>query len=170
MHVTFYGNDLESLDDDLFEFNTKIKFIDFGLNKLKYIGESLLSNLSDLEKSSFEKNPCTNVKAESSSEVSALVQKIELQCNWPSEKMRVKERLKEEIAELKNKTNQQMSELNSTNSEIIDLKAKNTRQANLLKDHEIKQGRYEDSIRQFNVTVIGMKNKLTFKRKFLAPR
>ena len=151
--VNFVGNDVESLDGDLFEFSPKIKFLGLSSNKLKYVGDNFLSNLKDLQASYFGKNPCIDFRANSSSEIPALVQKLKMQCNL-SVLINENEQLKKEIADLKNKTNQQLNELNSTNSELIATKAENTRQAN--------------SIKQLNATILEFKAKPDLQEKIVA--
>ena len=145
INVGFSHNDLGTLGGDLFEFNTKLKFVSFHSNKLKYIGDNLMSNLPHLQYGSFEKNTCIDVRAESSSEIPVLLQKLKSECKWPQDPVFVKE-----IDQLKNKTNEQMIDLSSRNLEIIALKDENTRQG---KAHEIQHGKDEDSMRQLNVTI-----------------
>ena len=171
--VRFLSNDLETLDGDLFEFNPNLKFVDFDTNKIKYVGEILFNHLNHLQEVDFRNNPCINVHPRSSSAIHALVQKLKSSCKFPSELLLIKrkERMKEEIAELKKQTNQKVMEMNSEilaltaektrqakllkdhDSEILALKAEKTRQAKLLKDHEIQHGKDEESIRQVNAVV-----------------
>ena len=162
----FMDNNLEKLEDDLFEFNPMLQQVRFDGNKLYYIGGNLLSNLKNLKLSEFMNNPCINVKATTSSGIPALVQKIKLQCRWPQDPVLIREieRLKIENAELKNQSNQQLNELNSANSTIIALKAESTRQANLIKEYEIQHGNDEDSIRKQNA-IIGQMNSEIFALK-----
>ena len=83
--VDFSANDLVTLDGDLFEFNPKLKYVNFGHNKLKYVDDSLLNHLNDLQRSYFYANPCINAETRSSSEIPALIQKLKSQCKRPSE-------------------------------------------------------------------------------------
>ena len=89
VYVNFVGNDLESLDGDLFEFNPKLKFIGFGSNKIKYVCGFLLINLS------------INAGATSSSEILAVLQTLKSQCKWPQDPMLIKEneQLRKEITD-----------------------------------------------------------------------
>ena len=163
--VQIVGNDLETLDDDLFKFNPKLKSISFTYNKLLFIGENLLSNLKELHRGFFGSNPCINANAGSLSEMPALVQELKLKCKGPRELIKYIDQMKKENTGLKNKTSQQMSEMNSKSSEILALKAENTRQANLLKDHEIQHGRDEDSIGKLKATIGEIKSKLDLQAK-----
>ena len=129
-----------------------------------------MSNLKHLQSSYFQSNLCINDLAFSSSEIAAFVQKLKSKRKRFRKVMLIKdiELLKEEIADLKNKNNQKMIEMNSKSSEIIALKAEKTRQANSLKAHVIQQGRYEDSIRQKNMEIGEMRTKLDLQAKVFA--
>ena len=160
--VGFYGNDLERLDGDLFEFNPKLKFVNFDYNKLKYVDDNLISNLKDLKECLFESNACISAAAESSSEIPALIQKLKLQCKRSSETRLIKEieQLKEKIVDLKNKNSQKEIELDTKSSQIIDLTAETARQAKSIIDHLIQHGKNEKSIKQLNAEIGEKKDEL----------
>ena len=159
--VNFNNNDLESLDDNLFEFND-LRFVSFRDNKLKFIGENLFRKLEYFVSIRFASNICINEDASITSEILALMEKIKSQCSSCRNPKLVKEieQLKKENAELKNQTNQQMIELNSANSTIIALKAENLSQTNLIRAHEMQRREYEDSIRRLNAVVNEIKIEL----------
>ena len=139
MYASFPYNNLESLDDDLFEFNQKLKYLNFNSNKLKYVGENLMSNLTDLKSCEFHNNPYINVIAQYTSQFPALVQKFNSQCKWPRASVLIQE--------------------------IELLKAKNTNQANLMTAHEIQHRKNEDLIRQLNATIGEMQTRLDLQAK-----
>ena len=79
--VGFPGNDLKSLDGELFKFNPELRTVDFMSNNLSYVGKNLLRNLTKLQRTYFKNNPCIKINAKSSSEIHALVQKLKSSCN-----------------------------------------------------------------------------------------
>ena len=103
MQVSFYNTDLESIDADLFKFNLKLTYVNFGANRLKHVGENLFSNLKHLQFISFQNNPCIDVTVFSSSGIPALVQKLKSQCKWSYQAAPIKdnEQLNAEIIALK---------------------------------------------------------------------
>lgn len=58
-----WGNQIKSLDRDLFQFNRKLMFIDFDLNRLEQVGTNLIGNLHQLREADFRNNPCIDVFA-----------------------------------------------------------------------------------------------------------
>ena len=94
-------NDLEFLDDDLFEFNSKLTHVNFTSNKLKYVGENSFNNLKNLKQIDLNSNLCINNKASLSSEIPALIQKLKTQCKFPPYVFLLKEQWNEKIADLK---------------------------------------------------------------------
>ena len=128
-YVSFWKNDLESLDGDLFKFNSKLQYVAFFNNKLNYVGENLLSNLKDLKECVFNFNPCISAHAHRSSQIPELVDIIKTECSL-SVLISKNVQLKRENVFLKNQTNQQRIELNS---KIILLKTENENYKRLLK-------------------------------------
>lgn len=110
-HLYLNDNELEILDGDLFEFNVKLKVIDFTNNKLKIIGENLLKPLIDLEIAHFENNHCINSVAWKSS-LNQLKAEMKDKCSSPEKEL---ERAKVEIAKLKIKVNTLESKLQACN-------------------------------------------------------
>lgn len=58
IELNVWGNDIEKLDDDLFQFNPEIFTLDFSNNKLKVIGENVLTPLNKLDYACFRGNDC----------------------------------------------------------------------------------------------------------------
>lgn len=79
-----YGNDLEKLDSDLFESNPSIKIINFGYNRLKFVGKNIFKPLTKLEYADFEGNDCINRVAGNGSEVEELINEPEYECSSSS--------------------------------------------------------------------------------------
>lgn len=51
-------NDLETLDGDLFAFNTELVFLNLAYNKIKIVGENILTPLTKLQSALFNGNVC----------------------------------------------------------------------------------------------------------------
>ena len=166
--VDFSMNDLEFLDDDLFEFNQKLRYVNFKENKLKYVGENLLNNLKNLKQIDFNSNLCTKNEAIVVYEIPALFQKLKTLCKFPPYVFLLREQWNEKMADLKTKSNQTAIELISKNSEINTLKADSTRQANSLKACEIQNGKNEELIRILYATIGEMKFKPDLQMKVFA--
>lgn len=73
-------NPLEALDGDLFRYNPSIKSIEFDNNQICYVGEGLLSGLSDLQLAQFEGNTCIDVKAETRTAIHELNEILPMRC------------------------------------------------------------------------------------------
>lgn len=67
------GNNLVSLDGNLFEENWKLKRIHFGNNKLRFIPDNLLDPLVNLEDVMFNDNVCVNKKAVGKIQINGVV-------------------------------------------------------------------------------------------------
>jgi hypothetical protein len=75
-----YNGNLEVLPKNLFAFNTKLKFIDFETNKLKFIALDILKPLTNLVKALFTGNSCIDESANTKSELIALQTKLNKNC------------------------------------------------------------------------------------------
>jgi hypothetical protein len=78
-----YSNDLETLPSNLFEANPEITHVEFLNNKLKFVGENILSPLKKLIFASFGLNPCINMDAETKDKVPALIEELQNKCKPP---------------------------------------------------------------------------------------
>lgn len=75
-----YGNELTTIDGNLFDFTRKLKLIDFRYNLIEQVGASLLNNLSDLKEVNFIGNRCINVHADSSKKIKELINELPINC------------------------------------------------------------------------------------------
>lgn len=62
------GNDLETLNSNIFEFNHRLQHIDFTRNRLKHIGPNILKPLTQLVYADFYQNDCLSTGAKFSFE------------------------------------------------------------------------------------------------------
>ena len=92
LSVTFNDNDVTDLEDGLFEYNSKLQIVSFNDNKLKLVGENVLSILKNLNQLHFQNNVCINDDAWSSA-VPALVEKIKSQCRKSQNKISVNSKM-----------------------------------------------------------------------------
>jgi Leucine-rich repeat (LRR) protein len=78
-------NDLETLPSNLFEANPELIYVQFTYEKLKYVGENILSPLKKLEYADFSDNPCIDKHAASKEEIPALIAELQDKCQQPQE-------------------------------------------------------------------------------------
>lgn len=71
---------IESLPGNLFSNNTKLRRINFSVNRLKYVGKNLLDNLPHLVVARFFKNTCVDFNATSSEDIEELKQIFKNDC------------------------------------------------------------------------------------------
>lgn len=85
--VWIYSNKLTTLGPRLFAFNTKLKFIDFGDNRIRSISADILDPIANLEKALFNKNICTGTDAMTPEALKNLEREILEKCQngFPSE-------------------------------------------------------------------------------------
>lgn len=55
-----FSNLLETLDNNIFEFNTELVDVNFGTNKLKHIGADIFAPLKNLKRADFSGNVCVD--------------------------------------------------------------------------------------------------------------
>ena len=82
IHLNLDENNIEALDDDLFEFNTELKLIWLSKNKIKSIGEPCFSELTKLSDLDLLDNTCTNERVKDA-QVNQAISKIKQQCFKP---------------------------------------------------------------------------------------
>lgn len=58
--ISLFGNELTSLESDLFMFNPKLKLISVFNNHLKHVTRNVFDRISHLERAYFSDNPCIN--------------------------------------------------------------------------------------------------------------
>ena len=77
------GNEISSMDSDVFSSTRHLKAINFNDNLLTTIGSGLLSDLDDLSSAQFLNNPCVNASARTKQAVRNLNQKLPILCSAP---------------------------------------------------------------------------------------
>lgn len=78
--LSIYSNFVVSLDGNLFDSTRGLQFISFSENALQHVGRDLLKNLDNLKAANFLENPCVDIYASSSAEISELNDKLPLIC------------------------------------------------------------------------------------------
>jgi len=79
-YLNLDANDLEVLDDDLFQFNPLLEVIWFEGNKIKAIGQSTFDNLKNLRDLDMNKNNCFSKRISSKSEISSSLATMKQRC------------------------------------------------------------------------------------------
>lgn len=74
------GNQIESLDSDLFEYNSELRWIGFQENNLKSVGKNILRPLKKLQRAYFDDNECIDKAAMNENQVQVLVAELEEKC------------------------------------------------------------------------------------------
>jgi hypothetical protein len=80
-NLLIHYNDLETLPSNLFEANPELIHVRFESEKLKFVGENILSPLKKLTLADFSDNPCINMKAWTKAEIPALIAELHNKCN-----------------------------------------------------------------------------------------
>lgn len=110
------GNDLETLKSNLFDDNLDLQVITLSSNKLKFIGENILSKLTKLYHANFNINTCISQYASTQAEIPQLIADLKVKCPPSVETKQVKD-LKQQISDLEAR-----NKVDAT--EIIALKSK----------------------------------------------
>lgn len=79
--VMIGNNNIELLNDNLFEDNEAIEWLAFINNFTKRIGSDILNPLKNLKFANFQRNTCVNFKANEASEIDRLKILIRQNCN-----------------------------------------------------------------------------------------
>lgn len=79
--IAIYGQDIETLDSDLFEYTPKLNLVYLEKNKIKHVGDGLLRGLKDLNFAYFSDNPCINKEGKTKEEIKSLILKLEENCS-----------------------------------------------------------------------------------------
>lgn len=80
IHIALGGNNLTSLDGDLFSFNPRLERIILNLNRIQHIGHDLVTNLNNLTYLSLAANICVNRNAGTRSQVLELAIQLPALC------------------------------------------------------------------------------------------
>lgn len=70
--LTIRFNDLPSIDGDLLRYTPKLRFVSFMSNRVRHVGNDLVTKLNDLTWLDFALNECTNRVARTRGEVISL--------------------------------------------------------------------------------------------------
>lgn len=98
------SNDLETLDKNLFGYNTKLEFIYFAENKIKTVGLNILEPLTYLTTADFSSNSCINKKAQNKIQLEELKVDLNSKCvSFIVSLELVKEEFQEKLSLLENK-------------------------------------------------------------------
>lgn len=73
-------NQLETIESDLFDFNSELQSINFNGNEIKFVGENVLEPLQKLERANFGNNACIDKAVEDQSELSTIIELLESKC------------------------------------------------------------------------------------------
>ncbi|KAL7015699.1 hypothetical protein ACKWTF_016609 [Chironomus riparius] len=74
------ANDLEVLDDNLFEFNPLLEVIWFEGNNIKVVGQSIFENMKNLRDIDLSRIVCISMRVKNQSEMATFVDQINLLC------------------------------------------------------------------------------------------
>jgi len=75
-----YHNEIDTLEKDLFMFNTRLTYIYFISNKLQHIDNKILEPLTQLTTAVFSGNPCISIDAETPTKIQELKNQIAQGC------------------------------------------------------------------------------------------
>lgn len=95
-HLDLSDNEIEWLDDDLFEFSSKVRIVNFDANRISMIGARTWEPLKNLQVIFFIRNECLSTLAYTNSEILELQAKFLTQCAYDSEIIEEKKRKLEE--------------------------------------------------------------------------
>lgn len=102
--LTLFDNDLETLDSDLFVNNTNLRYVNFGLNKLRVVGENIFKPTAKIEQAYFHRNTCIDREASYKELMIRLVIDLKEQCsikNIPRDYQAEAKKLRMENSDLK---------------------------------------------------------------------
>lgn len=92
------ANQLESLEQNLFNYNTDLVRIDFKHQNIKLISYNLLDNLGKLSSADFESSGCVNIYANGREEINNLKKEIRISCQPIEDMINEMRILKEKVA------------------------------------------------------------------------
>lgn len=101
-YLSVPSNDLETLSDDLFEFNLELRACEVFDNNLKFVGGNIFSNLKSLEMAQFRNNICISQDVYTPNGLPSLIQQLKKNCGSKVCQCNCKE-LEEENLKLKSK-------------------------------------------------------------------
>jgi len=108
IQIFLYKNEIEVLEEGLFDFNPDLEFIDFNRNKMVHIEPNIFDHLSKLTYLYFGNNNCIDKHAENSrSETKNVIQALKSQCK------------NSEFSSLKGKLDNLVKDSDTLNSEMF---------------------------------------------------
>lgn len=82
--LSLNGNEIEVLEEGLFDFNTNLKLINLGFNKISKVHPNVFDHLNQLIYLILLSNTCINNAAKNNaSEVQKIIQQVKIQCPTP---------------------------------------------------------------------------------------
>lgn len=100
IYCGFKDNEIETLENGLFDFNLELELVSFWNNKIAQVGPNVFDHLTKLTWLYFDQNPCINMRVEDNrSEVQNMIQKVTQNCKASYEE--ASSDTKKEIEELK---------------------------------------------------------------------
>lgn len=94
-----HTSELETVDEDLFDFNLELLEFHLEGNKIKHVGVGLFNALTKLQTADFNKNLCINMRVDDRSLLPGLINELEARCAMPPQEPEV-EILRRELARL----------------------------------------------------------------------
>ncbi|XP_070507833.1 uncharacterized protein MCAP_0864-like [Chironomus tepperi] len=148
-YLNLDANDLEVLDDDLFEFNPLLEVIWFEGNKIKAIGQSTFANLKNLRDLDMNGNICYSKRMSSKYDMSTNMAVMKQKCyNSDAELSKLKIKYREiitnntkltlDVDELKSEINEKDMEIEKLTSSIHNLTELIANSAANVRESEIK--------------------------------
>jgi len=80
MQLWLYGNNLEILEENLFEFNPNLELIELGSNKIAHIDPKVFDNLIKLKSLNLVSNKCIDMFAHDPIKFQNVIRTVQLQC------------------------------------------------------------------------------------------
>lgn len=94
-----HTSELETVDEDLFDFNLELLEFHFEGNKIKHVGVGFFNALTKLQTADFNKNLCINMRVDDRSLLPGLINELQARCAMPPQEPEV-EILRRELARL----------------------------------------------------------------------
>lgn len=116
VYFASWGNEISSLDSDVFKYTKKLRYLQMFSNQLEHVGHDLLTDLKDLQFVNFNSNPCIKVLASTSKAINQLNELLPVSCP----PLEVVETMPEECAEFAEGFDSKVRELTSRNSVLVE--------------------------------------------------
>lgn len=83
--LDFYDNDVETIEERIFDFNPKLKYIAMNKNKISQIHPTIFDNLRFLSTLYLESNICISINAYNTADVQKAIQQVKAKCSSAKE-------------------------------------------------------------------------------------